>query len=159
MKQMKQRKRRRLLKTLAIVSGVAVLLLLLFVVAFVFNPLEGSLRDIRDVVPREVDFFARKTELGADFAGSDGRLHLARDELPAPAFWNTLAETEAWRAAQKGPLVGGLRRDYEGMLRQAIRMDPQNSSAHYLLGQTLMQAGRTEEGRKLLERSQQLRDQ
>ena len=45
----------------------------------------------------------------------------------------------------------------EGMLRAAIKMDPQNSSAHYLLGQTLMQARRTDEGRKMLERSQQLR--
>jgi tetratricopeptide (TPR) repeat protein len=48
--------------------------------------------------------------------------------------------------------------DAEGMLRQAIRMDPQNSSAHYLLGQTLMQSGRGEEGRRLLQKSQQLRD-
>jgi tetratricopeptide (TPR) repeat protein len=48
--------------------------------------------------------------------------------------------------------------DAEGMLRQAIKMDPQNSSAHYLLGQALIQAGRAEEGRKLLERSQQLRE-
>jgi Flp pilus assembly protein TadD len=43
------------------------------------------------------------------------------------------------------------------MLRQAIRMDPNNYSAHYLLGQTLMQAGKTEEGRKMLQQSQQLR--
>jgi hypothetical protein len=36
-------------------------------------------------------------------------------------------------------------------------MDPQNQSAHYLLGQTLVQMGQTEEGRKMLERSQELR--
>jgi tetratricopeptide (TPR) repeat protein len=45
----------------------------------------------------------------------------------------------------------------EGMLRQAIRMDPQNQSAHYILGQVLMQSGKPEDGRKMLERSQQLR--
>jgi len=45
----------------------------------------------------------------------------------------------------------------EGTLRRALLMDPQNSSAHYLLGQTLIQLGRHEEGRQLLERSQELR--
>jgi tetratricopeptide (TPR) repeat protein len=45
----------------------------------------------------------------------------------------------------------------EGMLREAIRMDPQNSSAHYILGQVLIKAGRAEEGRRMLERSQQLK--
>lgn len=45
----------------------------------------------------------------------------------------------------------------EGVLRRALRMDPQNSSAHYLLGQTLIQSGRVDEGRRMLQRSQQLR--
>jgi len=35
-------------------------------------------------------------------------------------------------------------------------MDPQNRSAHYLLGQTLQQEGRAEEAKKVLERWQQL---
>ena len=46
----------------------------------------------------------------------------------------------------------------DGMLRQAIRLDPQNYSAHYLLGQTLIQDGKTDEGRKMLERSKELRE-
>jgi tetratricopeptide (TPR) repeat protein len=57
----------------------------------------------------------------------------------------------------KGYLKKGQLANAEGMLREAIRMDPQNSSAHYILGQTLIQADRTEEGKKMLERSQQLR--
>jgi tetratricopeptide (TPR) repeat protein len=45
----------------------------------------------------------------------------------------------------------------EGVLRRAVAMDPTNFGAHYQLGQTLIKMGRDEEGRKLLERSQQLR--
>ena len=43
------------------------------------------------------------------------------------------------------------------MLRQALRMDPQNYSAHYLLGQTLMQAGRIDEAKKVLGRALELK--
>jgi tetratricopeptide (TPR) repeat protein len=45
----------------------------------------------------------------------------------------------------------------EGMLRRAIKMDPANYQAHYMLGQVLLQAGKAEEGRKMLEESQKLR--
>lgn len=45
----------------------------------------------------------------------------------------------------------------EGMLRRAIKMDPANYQAHYALGQVLMQAGKAEEGRRMLEESQKLR--
>ena len=45
----------------------------------------------------------------------------------------------------------------EGMLRRAIKMDPGNYQAHYMLGQVLVQAGKAEEGRRMLEESQKLR--
>jgi tetratricopeptide (TPR) repeat protein len=45
----------------------------------------------------------------------------------------------------------------EGMLRRAIKMDPANYQAHYMLGQVLVQAGKAEEGRRMLEESQTLR--
>jgi tetratricopeptide (TPR) repeat protein len=45
----------------------------------------------------------------------------------------------------------------EGMLRRAIKMDPVNYQAHYSLGQVLLKAGKTEEGRRILEQSQKLR--
>jgi tetratricopeptide (TPR) repeat protein len=45
----------------------------------------------------------------------------------------------------------------EGMLRRAIKMDPANYQAHYMLGQVLIQAGKADEGRKMLEESQKLR--
>jgi tetratricopeptide (TPR) repeat protein len=46
----------------------------------------------------------------------------------------------------------------EGMLRRALQLDPQNYQAHYMLGQALIQLGKVDEGRKLLERSKELRE-
>jgi Tfp pilus assembly protein PilF len=36
----------------------------------------------------------------------------------------------------------------EGMLRRGIQYDPNNRSAHYLLGQLLQQMGRVEEAKR-----------
>jgi tetratricopeptide (TPR) repeat protein len=47
----------------------------------------------------------------------------------------------------------------EHMLRRALQMDPRNASAHYLLGRTLIQAGHAEEGKKLLSRWEELRQE
>jgi Flp pilus assembly protein TadD len=44
----------------------------------------------------------------------------------------------------------------EGMLRQAIAYDPNNKAAHYMLGQLLQQAGRTEEARRELDTAERL---
>jgi tetratricopeptide (TPR) repeat protein len=44
----------------------------------------------------------------------------------------------------------------EGMLRRAIKLDPANYQAHYTLGQVLIEAGKPEEGRRMLEESQKL---
>ena len=44
----------------------------------------------------------------------------------------------------------------EGMLRRAIEYDPNNKSAHYLLGQLLQQAGREEEAKRELDTAERL---
>jgi len=44
----------------------------------------------------------------------------------------------------------------EAALRRALRLDPQNYSATYMLGQTLLALGRTEEGKQALEKSRSL---
>lgn len=44
----------------------------------------------------------------------------------------------------------------EGILRRGLQLDPQNFSGTYLLGQTLVGEGRTEEGRTLLQRARAL---
>jgi tetratricopeptide (TPR) repeat protein len=45
----------------------------------------------------------------------------------------------------------------EGVLRHALRLDPQNVSAHYMLGQTLTQEGKEEEGKKEFARWEELK--
>ena len=47
----------------------------------------------------------------------------------------------------------------EGMLRRAIEYDPNNKSAHYLLGQLLQQTGATDEARRELEIAERLQGQ
>jgi cytochrome c-type biogenesis protein CcmH/NrfG len=41
--------------------------------------------------------------------------------------------------------------------RHALRLDPQNLSAHYLLGQTLMQEGKVEDAKKEVAQWEQLK--
>jgi tetratricopeptide (TPR) repeat protein len=45
----------------------------------------------------------------------------------------------------------------ENMLRHAVQVDPTNFSGHYLLAQTLQQAGRTDEARREFELAEKLR--
>ena len=93
----------------------------------------GDAYSRREDWDRAIPFFQRSIWLNPDFSGPYillGKAYLKKRELV----------------------------NAEGMLRQAIKMDSQNSTAHYLLGQTLIQAARTGEGRKMLERSQQLRN-
>ena len=47
----------------------------------------------------------------------------------------------------------------EGMLSRAIQYDPNNRSAHYLLGQLYQQAGRTEDAARELSIAERLQDQ
>ncbi len=47
----------------------------------------------------------------------------------------------------------------EGILRRALIIDPRNYSATYLLGQTLMNEGKKDEGREVLEKLKSLRQQ
>ncbi len=101
---------KKLLKMSAIAAAVAVVLLLLFVAVFVFNPLEGSLRDMRDVVPRDVDFFLRKVDLASDFAP---------DAFPEPHFWRELRQQPAWaQRVVPGPTYRAL--DGRGQVARAL---------------------------------------
>lgn len=98
---------RKVLQRGAIAAAGLLALGLIFLTAFVFNPFEGSLADMRDVVPREVDFFLRKTDLADDFT-----------EFPEPRFWEELARSDAWQELRGGPLMREL--DRGGELSQAV---------------------------------------
>lgn len=100
----KSKPRRRIWRTLGISLLVVGLLLFMFVSAFVFNPFEGSVVELRDVVPRGVNFFVHKERLADDFA-----------EFPEPRFWAELAEAPGFRGLQEGAL--GQRWKREGLDR------------------------------------------
>jgi hypothetical protein len=93
MAQKKPQKKRRIWRALLITFGGLVLFLLLFVAAFIYNPFEGAVAELRDVVPRGVEFFARKTNLEDDFA-----------RFPEPKFWADLTASPGFEALQKGDL-------------------------------------------------------
>jgi ATP-dependent RNA helicase RhlE len=104
------------------------------------------------------------TDVAARGLDIDGLPYVVNFELPFEPqdYIHRIGRTG--RAGAEGEAISlvcvdevDLLRAIQRMLRQAIQMDPQNSSAHYLLGQTLIQAGRSDEGRKMLQRSQELR--
>lgn len=80
----KQKKRRIWRTVLISVLGLGVFMLM-FVAAFIFNPFEGSVPELRDIVPRGVNFFVRKQNLAEDFGS-----------FPEPKFWGALAESEGF---------------------------------------------------------------
>ena len=99
--------RRKFWKFLGIGSALFVVLALLFVLAFIFNPFEGSLPDMRELVPRDTDYFVRKTDLRDDFT-----------QFPEPKFWQKLASTPAFAELRAGPTSSSLERDLQ--IEQAI---------------------------------------
>ena len=86
-------KKRRIWRTLLLTLMGLVVFLLMFVAAFIFNPFEGSLLELRDIVPRDVNFFVRKERLAEDF-----------DPFPMPKFWPALTESSGFDALQSGAI-------------------------------------------------------
>lgn len=109
----------RILKKLAIAAFLCAAMVAMFLAAFVYNPFEGDLKDVRDAVPREVDFYVRKTNLREDFGGDEG-LVVARGVLPRPDFWDSLSDANGWRDLQPGPFATSFRRDLVPQLQQAV---------------------------------------
>lgn len=90
----KQKRGRRWLRRSAIAAAATAAFVFLFVVAFVFNPFEASLPELRDIVPRGVNFFVRKTRLAGDFA-----------TFPEPRFWAAFSDARAYGDVMQTRLV------------------------------------------------------
>lgn len=144
-----------ILKKLAIAAFLVVAAIALFLAAFVYNPFEGDLKDFRDAVPREVDFYVRKTNLRADFGGDSG-LVVGRGVLPEPNFWPALTDANGWRDMQPGPFATSFRRDMVPQLQQAVdglaQLQEQSGGfldiARDIIGSEIVIAGYTEDRSK-----------
>ncbi len=126
----------------------------------------GILYSFRNEIDRSVAELRAEIALNPNFAMAYYRLGEAYskreqwdDAIPAlqKSIWINPNYSGPYIVLGKGYLRRNQLTNAEGVLRRAIQMDPNNSGAHYQLGQTLLKTGRAEEGRKLLERSQQLR--
>ena len=144
-----------ILKKVAIAVFLFAAFLAIFLAAFVYNPFEGDLKDMRDAVPREVDFYARKEGLRSDFGGDEG-LVLGRGVLPHPNFWATLTDANGWRDLQPGPMANSFRRDILPQLQAAVDgiAQMQEASGGFLdiardvIGKEVVLAGYTEDRSK-----------
>lgn len=117
---MKSKRPLRFLKWLAISVFALFVVVALFLAAFVYNPFEGDLRDVRDVVPREVDFYLRKTDLADDFGAEGEGLVFARGVIPEPRFFGSLRDANGWSDVLRGPLAADFQRSQRPALQQAI---------------------------------------
>lgn len=126
----------------------------------------GEIAIYRSQTARAIEELSREIALNPDFAMAYYRLG---DAYTRQEDWDHAVpplERAVWlNPTYSGPyiLLGKVylkKSDLpnaEHMLRRALQMDPRNASAHYLLGRTLIQAGHTEEGKKLLSRWEALR--
>ena len=75
------------------------------------------------------------------------RLGQGDRRAPAVALDQPLLQRRPTSCSARRTLKKGQPATAEGMLRRAVEYDPNNKSAHYLLGQLLQQAGRAEEAK------------
>ncbi|MEO0479075.1 MAG: hypothetical protein AAF196_06310 [Planctomycetota bacterium] len=136
---------RKLFKRLGIIVATLVVLVVIGITAFVFDPFESGVDDMRRMVPADVDFFLRKDDLADDLG-----------EFPAPAFFEDIENSRAWRDLRKGQTVADLRRDlldYEAQLKDiAVQIEAGSggfvSLVDDVVGDEVIFAGRMQ-GREL----------
>ncbi len=92
-----------------LIRRAAVFLLLVSFAGFfafttmVWNPFEGDFPELRNAIPRNVDFFAAKADLSDDF-----------EDFPVPWFWSSFEASPAFPRVKSGDLARSLMRERGG---------------------------------------------
>jgi hypothetical protein len=136
---------RKLLKISAISVASLALLVLFLVAFFLFNPFEGSLPNMRAVVPRGVDFFFQKSNIRDDFTLADGSS--ASDQFPYVPALENIGKSTAWGKIRRGAWYQelGIGPQLAGLRAQFLQMREDTSFLHLvddLIGEEVQIAGR-----------------
>lgn len=110
---------KKLLKRLSIASGLFVAVGFLAFWVLFFFPFEGRATEIRDMVPRGVDFFVAKADLAGDFEGESLNFPYvpALEEMGQTRRWIDVKDGDLYR--QVDAQLRQLRRAFEGALVDA----------------------------------------
>jgi superkiller protein 3 len=117
--------------------------------------LDGAIAELKKEIEINPSFAMAHYRLGDAYGRQD-----KWDDAMAPlerSIWLNANYSGPYILLGKGYLKKKELANAEGVLRHALRLDPQNLSAHYLLGQTLTQEGKEDEGRKEFARWQELK--
>lgn len=130
------------------------------------NFLLGELAIYRAQIDRGIELLQKEIAVNPAFGMAYYRLgeaysrQLKWDEAIAPlqkSIWLNPYFSGPYIVLGKVNLKKGALGTAEDMLKRALEMDPNNSSAHHLLAQVLQQANRPEEARKEFEQAERLR--
>lgn len=122
---------KKLLKIAAWIIGSLSVVLYCLVTFFLFNPFEGSLAYMRDIVPRGVDFYVRKANLAADYIDLQKRDRSADfPVMPVLADMGqndpgvrALTQTEGYRALGVQAALAEVRRGVQQLRQQTGQID------------------------------------
>ncbi|HLK65109.1 MAG TPA: tetratricopeptide repeat protein [Bryobacteraceae bacterium] len=123
-------------------------------VAIFHADIDGAIAELKKEIELNPTFAMAHYRLGDAYSRTEDWDH-AMEPLER-SIWLNSNYSGPYILLGKGYLKKKELANAEGVLRHALRLDPQNLSAHYLLGQTLTQEGKPEEGEKEFARWKEL---